>query len=133
MYTYDILCYGHQLDRNKQLISMLSDELIEREYDMEFSLKINNHKFSFEQTYNGNDDEPHLLLGVEIADSNNNLDYIKTVRSVKEEDYESSYLLFVSELLKYLKSELDNEVLINEFEQFIETTEPCFYSIQVSS
>lgn len=136
MYTYNIFCFGHKMADNKKLNNFIS------ELDLEFSKSINGKIYKVSYPYHGgqvNGDTYSTIFGYEITDDDNNPDYINVIRNVKEEDFIKGYNIFISEYINMLKtddfSDLNEDELkiLTELIDFLEKTQPCFYSVQASS
>jgi hypothetical protein len=106
--------------------------------DLEFSY----NKYEVDCPYHGGlirGDIFPIIFGIQITCDDDNPDYINTIRNAKEEDYIQPYNEFLKEYLNFLKfddfSDCDEDVLKNlsELIEYLENTNPCFYSVEASS
>lgn len=130
MYTYNLFCYGHNLSKNPILNNLAW------EYDVYFNEKINNIKFKLDFPYHGGKvkgDTYSCVFGTEITDDDNNPSYIDTVKNSNVNDYKNSYDEFLKLVIKGLEDDalLENDTdftnFVNDFKNFINNNEPCFY------
>ncbi len=138
MYTYNEFVFGQNLFLNKELNLRVHD------FGLECRYNINGKKFQLDHPYHGGQvagDNLSVILGHSITDDDNNPEYINTVRNKKEEDYIKDY----NEFVKLLKEELltikgTNEKMGEEFDktiddliEFLDSTSPGFYTVEISS
>ncbi len=133
MYTYNIFCFGHQLEKNPDITDLVY------ELDLVFKYRVGDLKYSVEFPYHGgkcDGDIYSIIFGVEITDNDFNPDFIDQVRNAKEEDYKEGYNLFLDEYKKYLNdciTDDEDEVQIKNIIEFLDNYDPKFYSVEVSS
>ena len=133
MYTYNLFCFGHNLDKDEKLKEDI------HEFDIAFNKKIGNHKYELSFPYHGGADSPPCVLGTQITDDDGNSNYIAEVRLAKESDYINDYNLFVEHMIKGLGEDMiaepdeDFKRVAEGFKSFLQNTKPEFYSVQVSS
>ena len=108
-------------------------------YDMDLTFSYNDCVVS--KPYHGGqilDDIYSIVFGIEIACDDDNPDYISTVRNAKEEDYIQPYNEFLKEYFLDLKNAdcygdgIDAQ-WTGELIEYLENTNPCFYSVEASS
>lgn len=130
MYTYNILVYGHDISNNPELNNQLVD------YDLEFY----SDGYEVDFPYHGGQvrgDVYSVVFGEYITDNDGNPNYITKVREVKEEDHKEGYLKFVEKYKNYLLEdkgvEDDYDEFVDKLVEYLDKTEPCFYSVEASS
>jgi hypothetical protein len=120
---------------NKKLNNFIAD------LDLEFRRSVNGKDYEVSYPYHGGQvdgDVYSVVFGFNITDDDDNPDYINVIRKVKEEDFIKGYNIFLSEYTNWLKtdfSDFEEEELktLKELIDFLEKTEPCFYSVEASS
>ena len=136
MYTFNYFCFGHRMADNKKLNNFIAD------LDLEFRRSVNGKDYEVSYPYHGGQvdgDVYSVVFGFNITDDDDNPDYINVIRKVKEEDFIKGYNIFLSEYTNWLKTEdfsdFEEEELktLKELIDFLEKTEPCFYSVEASS
>lgn len=137
MYTYNIFCFGLQMSTDKELNNFLW------ELELDLNKKINQKEWCVNFPYHGgqvNGDCYSCVFGHEIIDDDYNPEYVNTIRNVKENDYIIDYNLFIEEFYKelllveevLLEKEYDT-TLLERLKNFIKTSKPTFYTVEVSS
>ena len=135
MYTFNIFIYGHRLANNEEINALV------HAFDLEFRKTINDKRFEVSTPYHGGQvagDLRSIIFGTNITDDDHNPNFVTKVRSVKEEDYKKDYTEFL-ELFK--RDLLDNKGLgeddydeaVDKIIVFLDSTNPEFYTIEVSS
>lgn len=133
MYTYNLVCYGHELSLDPVLNNLL------RELDLEISTKINNKKWEIDFPYHGGQcmgDVYSCVFGTIITDDDNpNL--IDEIRNLKEEDYAYDYDTFLEFVFNEIENLMETETefieVFNRLNEFIHNNKPNFYQVEVSS
>lgn len=134
MYTYNLVCYGHQLSLNPDLNNSLN------ELDLEISTRINNKKWEIDFPYHGGQcsgDVYSCVFGTIIIDDDNNPNFVDEIRNLKEEDYASDYDTFLDFVFKEIEDIMETEPdiveVFNSLNEFVRNNQPKFYQVQVSS
>lgn len=154
MYTYNNFVYGHDLSINKELNNNIS------EFDISFQSNINGKNYEVNSPYHGgqvNGDTMSVIFGHILTDDDDKSNYVMTVRSAKEEDYQEDYKLFLERFfineqegideMKDVTSELgrwyveqnrtqqitEYETFINQLKDFTDNNLPTFYQVEASS
>jgi hypothetical protein len=148
MYTYNILCFGHELASNKELNNFLMM------YDVEFFDVIKGNEWQVSFPYHGGQvkgDTHSCVFGNIITDDDDNPYYLQEVRGLKEEDYLPDYQIFLDKLFAECQDDIEHmntnfnksleEIeyreayiqLIGELKQFIKKNKPKFYTVEASS
>lgn len=136
MYTYKLLIFGHDISSDEELY----DDMVQA--DINFSAKvgkIGDEELSFEVKthYHGASDTTPYTFGIQITDDDNNPNYIKTVRALKEEDYMEMYENGLGQLIASLESDRGDSIEFDRFldglATFVKDNKPTFYAMEVSS
>ena len=139
MYTFNYLCFGHDLSKDKNLNNSL------RDYDVEFNTIINGKEYQIDFPYHGGQvsgDCYSCVFGTIISDDDNNPSYIRDIRNAKESDYINDYNKFIDILIKELDEDVKNASvhekelyidLVNDLKKFLKSNNPEFYSVEASS
>lgn len=99
MYTFNLFCFGHQLEKNPELNNLLC------EMDLDFSATINGKRFEVDFPYHGGKcrgDVYSCVFGTIITDDDQNILFVDTIRNSKESDYLDDYNQFLDQLFKVL-------------------------------
>ncbi len=141
MYVINNFVYGHEMAVNEKLNNAL------HEFDVEFRKHINKKDFMVDFPYHGGQcagDVSSVIFGTVITDDDGNRDFSKEIRNAKAEDYKEDYKIFLKSYIDYI---LENKGLDEEgFDEFanydefadklvnfLQSTEPDFYTVQSSS
>jgi predicted house-cleaning noncanonical NTP pyrophosphatase (MazG superfamily) len=131
-----VLCYGHQLGINKKLNNFIYD------YELVYDNIIDGKNYEVSTPYHGGQcagDLYSTVFGIQITDDDNNPNYVSEVRSAKESDYKESYDKFLSEYINEIYTFINDDEFSDEKEtllelvDFLNTSEPCIYSVELSS
>jgi hypothetical protein len=150
MYTYNLFCCGIDLTKKENLANHIEEIC-------EFEMKINGKSYELTTPYQGglvSGDVFPIVFGTIITDDDHNKEYTNEIRNAKESDYKEEYENFVKVLVNEIKNDnllsdkeiesVDNNVEQKEYIEdiikksnqlidYIEKTEPHFYTMQVSS
>lgn len=96
MYNYKILCFGHNLNKNL--------ELVERLYGIGFETNIDDHFIYF--PYNGSSSTVPIIFGL-IITTDDDGDYIQIIRNFNENEYLEKYNNFITELKSEITLDID--------------------------
>ena len=136
MYTFNILCFGHEMAKDKQLNNELND------WDIEFSMKINDRMWEVDFPYHGGQiGYCSCVFGIRIADDDNSPNYIEEIRTAKEEDFIDDYNKFLQNLLDGLEKDVEIagihekeiKLIVDKLNIFVKNNKPKFYSVEASS
>jgi hypothetical protein len=152
MYTFDILCYGHNFSKDREVSILLCDVMASEcfRYDRQSDKIVRNSKdspkilYEVDFPYHGgqtSSDTPSICFGVCVTTSESNPDYTKEVRSAKEEIYSQGYGKFVAAFKRFLLEEYHEHFCdcslsteeIDPIIAFLDSNEPCFYSVEASN
>lgn len=137
MYTYHNFVYGHQLANQPKLNNQVY------EFDLYFRYGAGSRQYMIDMPYHGGQvrgDIHSIIWGCHITDDDQNEYYLDEVRAVTKEDYHPGYVLFLTALKEDLLSPENYQIGEPEYDQFVEelisyldSTEPEFYTVEVSS
>jgi len=134
MYTFNFFVYGHDIKNSPEL----NDEL--HDCDLEFTEQINGFKFEVDFPYHGGQvagDVCSTIFGTVIADDDGNSNYTNEVRNAKEEKYKENYILFLEKFKEHMTKNLGvdsgYDEVVNNLIEYLENTQPGFYSVEASS
>ena len=132
MYTYEVVLFGHNISIDEDLNNKLHG------YDMKFSKTLNGKKFDMDTPYHGGGGVYPIIFGYYLTDTDNNPNFIKEIRSAKEEDLINDYNIFLEEFKQMLIDNLgcyepEYDEFVKEILIFFDEHQPEFYSVQVSS
>lgn len=144
MYTYKLLIFGHNIIDIVSGYNFIDNDIKDliSNYDLTFKKTYNDIIYHVNTEYHGSVDP--ISFGVTITDDSDD-NFIKIIKEAKPEDY-SDYNLFLDDYIAHLLDVkscdmIDDEYaeyeeerkLIDKFINWLKTTPPDFYLLEVSS